>query len=62
VGHIPRVWLHYVKVALGTYSFDAKTGTITVKGSHDASLDAKTGILMWRERTYAPVKDAIKGA
>jgi hypothetical protein len=55
-------WRHYDKVAVGTYTFDAKTGTITVKGGPDASLDAKTGVLTWRERKYAPVKDAKKGA
>jgi hypothetical protein len=51
-------WLHYDKVSVGTYSFDAKTGTITVKGGPDASLDAKTGVLTWRQRKYAPVKEA----
>ena len=53
-------WRHYDKVATGTYSFDAKTGTVTVKGGPDASLDAKTGVLTWRERKYAPVEDAKK--
>ncbi len=40
-------WRHYDKVATGSYSFDAKTGTVTVKGGA-ASLDAKTGVLTWR--------------
>jgi hypothetical protein len=55
------MWHHYDKIATGTYSLDAKTGTVTVKGGPDASFDATTGVLTWRERKYAPVKDAKKG-
>jgi hypothetical protein len=45
-------WRHYDKVSVGTYAFDAQTGTVTVKGGPDASFDAKTGILTWRQRKY----------
>jgi hypothetical protein len=49
-------WLHYDKVATGTYLYDAKTGAVTAKGGREASFDAKTGILTWDKRKYAPVK------
>ncbi len=50
-------WRHSDKISVGTYSFDAKTGTVTVKGGPQASFDAKIGVLTWRQRKYASVKD-----
>lgn len=33
-------WLHYDKIVTGSYSFDVKSGTITIKGGPEASCDA----------------------
>ena len=50
-------WRHSDKVSTGTYTFDPKAGTVTVKGGPDASFDAKTGTLTWDRRKYALAKD-----
>ena len=47
-------WTHYDKVSAGSYAFDARTSAVT--GGPEAHFEAKTGVLTWDNRKYAPVK------
>src|SRR5262249_34652251 len=49
-------WHHYDKISLGAYTFDGKTGVLTVERGPGASFDAQTGVLTWDNRKYASVK------
>ena len=49
-------WLHTDVVSTGSYTFDAASGIITVKGGPKASFDAKTGVLTWEKRKYELVQ------
>jgi hypothetical protein len=50
-------WRRTDVISTGTYTFDARTGAIAVKGGPEASFDAKTGVLTWGKRKYVSAKD-----